>query len=231
MNFIILGSPSVGKTCWINKIINNNFYIDKYIPTLKTNIIEFNYKENQITCIDIPGTNIDTYIDQNSFKKINGIFFMCEVNGKDLPYIKTWKYKVDQKSNIKSILIINKLDIDVEEDIAFDSFCKDNNINTLHAISVIDNHDIYEPLDKMIEYIQNDNNVNPNESNIFIRNLMIETEKCVTNDIIFKIKYIILLTNNNHIKITMNQLLLDLKDFFLKNVPINDILNYIINLY
>lgn len=232
--FLTIGSAAVGKTSWLHQIVNDK-YDDKYTPSLIPQNYEFNHKKNKLLCIDIPGITTDKQINQ-LYDNINGIFLMCDMTGKGLENLKKWKHILDQSyTNIKYILIINKLDIDVEEEIDFDKFIKDNNINSLHAMSVKDNHAIMDPIDNMIELIQDYKTIKsfkPNESDIFIINFMNEIEKCVDDtNIKLKIKYVLLLGINRHVHVNINQLVIDMNKLFVDNVSINDILNYIIALY
>src|SRR5436190_9463728 len=111
-NILLLGFNSVGKTCWLNKLINNT-YIEIYKPTLESKKSTFSYKNNQFNCIDMPFHLINNYINDTKNHDIHCIMIMCDINGKDLLYIKKLKTKLDNHlyyKQINSILVINKLD-------------------------------------------------------------------------------------------------------------------------
>lgn len=231
--FLLIGGTAVGKTSWLQQIIEKK-YNEKYTPSLIPRPDEIDYKNYTLSCIDMPGISIDKHIVEEY--DIDGIFLMCDMTGKGLDNLKKWKKTLDQiYPNVKYILIINKLDIDVDEEIDFDNFCKGNNIHSLHAISVKDNHAIMEPIDSMIELIQEYKTIKifkPTESDNFIKNLLVEMEKCFNDtDIKVKIKYILLLCSVKHVQNNINQLITDINKLFMDNKSMHDILNYIIMLY
>jgi hypothetical protein len=144
--------------------------------------------------------------------------------------ITRWKSKLH--ANTKTVLIINKLDNDEEEDIDFDSFCKENNIDAFVGISVKTDHNTFEPLNKMITLLQDNNGFVQNASDQFIQKLMTMTEQCNnSNAHKFKIGYISLLCRQQHVNLNVNQLTASINEIALKTEPIDDLLNYLISLY
>lgn len=232
--FLVIGGTSVGKTAWLYQIAKN-IYDDKYSPSLIPQSYEFNHKKNKLTCIDIPGISIDKHVNQ-LYDNIDGIFLMCDMTGKGLDTLTKIKITLNNLyPTAKYILIINKLDVDVDDEINFDVFCKDNDVHSLHAMSVKDNHATLEPIDKMIELIKDYKTIHyfkPNEVDNFIINFLHEIEKCTDdNTIKIKIKYILLLCHNKHININLDQFIDEINKLFIGNTSLHDILNYIIKLY
>src|SRR6187431_2231961 len=91
---LIIGSSSVGKTSWLNKIVHNK-YDENYIATTQDNNYNITHKNISITCIDTVGTKTDEVLHKYD---IDAIIIMCDFNGEDLENVKKWKLKLD---NIK----------------------------------------------------------------------------------------------------------------------------------
>ena len=227
--FIIVGPSEVGKTTWMNKLVND-IYIEEYIRSTTIESYQINYKNNLLTCIDIPATVTDDIIDNDQFKDIDGVFLMCDSSGDNISDIERWYSKLSTK-NIKSVLIINKLDID--GDFLPESFCKTNCINEFIAISVQLDFQIFDPFEKMITLlnkidIKSIKNLDVN-IHLFVRKLMKMTKDCNNDMYYFKIGYIklchkeIFLFDNIVLKLINN-----INNLLLSATNIKDVLNFLI---
>lgn len=218
---LLLGSEAIGKTAWLDKIIDGK-YDEKYTPTLYNNLREINYKN--IICIDAT-VNID-----NILNIADGIFIMCNFNAEDVEYVKNIKLKLNIKNiNIPTILVINKLDLDVEQEYDFEKLTNELNIDTYIAISVKDEYNLYEPFDKMMELL-NKPTLDTDILLIFIRELLLILKKSDNNIQSFKIEYLLLLYNDKYYKnenlSTLNQ---DLTSLILASNNTEPIIMYLIN--
>ena len=228
--FAIIGSSAIGKTSWVNKMVND-IYTEEYIPSTTSESYQINYKNNLLTCIDVPSTMIDTFID-NQLDDINGVFLMCDSSGSNMNDIEKWQQKINIYKNIKSVLVINKLDIDGE--FVPESFCKINNINSFIAISILLEFQIFDPIDKMLillNHVESDKNIKKSEVNIhlFVRKLMEMTYQCNNEIYLFKIGYLklshkeLFLINDN-----VMTLIQKINDILLSIAKVEEVLNFLI---
>ncbi len=214
--FLVIGHSKVGKTTWLNKIINNK-YIEEYIPTTEYNEYKTMYNDHNIIFIDKPSSN-----DIN----VDGVFYMCDLTKESLLYIENFK-----KYNTKSVLIINKLEQDNEE---FDPeiFRNNNNIDLVSGISIKLEFQLFEPLDKMLSLLNIKTNNENDNIHIFIRKIMNIIFECENDIYKFKIKYTKLchkkiFLNNNDIK----NLIKNINNLLFNKNNIENILDYILKHY
>lgn len=228
---IVIGQSSVGKTSWLNKILHNK-YDDSYVPSLSYNQYPITYKNINMSCIDIPGNNVNKCIIENYHTDVSGIFIMDDVND-NLENVKKWKSELEIGLNkhIPIILVINKLDVDSDNDIDYESFSKKNNFNSFSAISVKDEYNLYGPFDQMIN-ILNQTIVEPYISDnklLFIRELMIMAKECNDNLCAFKIGCIILYHDKRfYYQAEIKKLVKELNIIILKTETLEEIVNYIL---
>lgn len=223
--FLIIGSSEVGKTTWMNKLVND-IYTEQYVPSTIVESYQINYKNNLLTCIDIPAAMTDDVIDNDQYKNIDGVFLICDSSGSHVSDIERWHTKLD--TNIKSVLVINKLDID--GDFLPESFCKTNGINEFIAISVQLDFQIFDPFEKMMVLLKQPDIKNIDSGiHLFVRKLMKMTHECNNDVYLFKIGYIklchkeIFLSDNIVLKLINN-----INNLLISATNIEEVLNFLI---
>jgi GTPase SAR1 family protein len=219
-NIAIIGPPAVGKTCWIKKILFH-IYENNYIKTFDATPYTMTYQNINFNCIDIPSYKTESYINQAN---IDGLFIMCEMLENHLSLVKQWKSLL--KPNIKLVLIINKLDIDQDNNIDLELFCHDNHIDAFTAITIKDEFNIMEPFDKMAQLLLN-NNIIQIDLPMMIQMIDLLNKSKDMDD--FKIKYLEFIYKNNNTK--LKNIILTLNDIIIKHDHLSHFLNYLINAY
>jgi small GTP-binding protein len=161
MNVLLLGNKSVGKTTYINNIINNIF-ISEYIPTNKCNnfqiILNTNIENFNINIYDISSQieDLSTYLDI-----INAICLMYDLSDmKSFVELKKW-YDMISKFNVPIFVIGNKYDI---KDNDLEKFSKaiikmKKGTGKHWFISTKTCYNIYEPLLGILRTLKNDKNI------------------------------------------------------------------------
>jgi GTPase SAR1 family protein len=230
-NVLLIGSASVGKTSWINKIVND-LYDDNYTPSKKNTIHDIEYEDVKFKIVE---STYDINLDQYD---IDAVIIMCDFNGNDLEEVKNLKLKLNENyilnakyQNISPVILaINKLDIDIEDEIDFELFSKEYNFHSFMGLSVKNNVDIFEPLDKIINIVnQKIAIVNSTTLNSFICELMSKIKNDNINE--FKILYISLIYDTKYYqKKELHNFIYNINQLLLTN-DLSEVLNYLINLY
>jgi len=212
----VIGPPSVGKTTWFKKILKN-VYEPKYIKSFESTYYTITH-QSTFECLDVPSYKTETYLNQQN--NMNGVFIMCVLSHDHLDMVKKWKLLIHP--HIKTILIINKLDIEQDESIDLESFCVSYNIDICTAITIKDDFNILEPFEKMHQLLTNVNFGIVSDSVVQIIELLLMSKDMEE----FKIKYLSLIYKN-----PKNKNFMMLNDIIVKYKNRDDFLNYLIDLY
>ena len=165
---ILLGETNVGKTTLFNKFtLDKNSY--NYISTItvdnETKTIEYKNKKYSITLYDTAGQERYRSITQAFYHMADGYFIMFDITDeKSLLAVKNWINEI-QNSNFSKIFLIlgNKDDLDNK--------ISDNNINEtlgnnkhlLLKTSAIQNINVKEAIEKIIDLIEDEDNLENRE--------------------------------------------------------------------
>ena len=165
---ILLGETNAGKTTLFNKFtLDKNSY--NYISTItvdnETKTIEYKNKKYSITLYDTAGQERFRSITQAYYHMADGFFIMFDITDeKSLLAVKNWINEI-QNSNCSKIFLIlgNKDDLDNK--------ISDNNINEtlgnnkhlLLKTSAIQNINVKEAIEKIIDLIEHEDNLENRE--------------------------------------------------------------------
>jgi GTPase SAR1 family protein len=161
MNVLLLGNKKVGKTTYIDNILNGNF-ISEYVPTNKCNnfqiILNTNIEDFIINVYDISSEieDLSTYLDI-----VNAIYLMYDLSDmKSFVELKKW-YDMISKFNVPIFVIGNKYDI---KDNDLEKFSKaiikmKKGTDKHWFISNKTGYNIYEPFLGMVRTLKNDKNI------------------------------------------------------------------------
>ena len=165
---ILLGETNAGKTTLFNKFtLDKNSY--NYISTItvdnETKTIEYKNKKYSITLYDTAGQERFRSITQAYYHMADGFFIMFDITDeKSLLAVKNWINEI-QNSNCSKIFLIlgNKDDLDNK--------ISDNNINDalgnnkhlLLKTSAIQNINVKEAIEKIIDLIEHEDNLENRE--------------------------------------------------------------------
>ena len=165
---ILLGETNAGKTTLFNKFtLDKNSY--NYISTItvdnETKTIEYKNKKYSITLYDTAGQERFRSITQAYYHMADGFFIMFDITDeKSLLAVKNWINEI-QNSNFSKIFLIlgNKDDLDNK--------ISDNNINDalgnnkhlLLKTSAIQNINVKEAIEKIIDLIEHEDNLENRE--------------------------------------------------------------------
>ena len=165
---ILLGETNVGKTTLFNKFtLDKNSY--NYISTIsvdnETKIIEYKNKKYSITLYDTAGQERFRSITQAYYHMADGFFIMFDITDeKSLLTVKNWINEIQNSNSSKIFLILgNKDDLDNK--------ISDNNINEtlgnnkhlLLKTSAIQNINVKEAIEKIIDLIEHEDNLENRE--------------------------------------------------------------------
>lgn len=172
---ILLGETNAGKTTLFNKFtLDKNSY--NYISTItvdnETKTIEYKNKKYSITLYDTAGQERFRSITQAYYHMADGFFIMFDITDeKSLLAVKNWINEI-QNSNCSKIFLIlgNKDDLDNK--------ISDNNINEalgnnkhlLLKTSAIQNINVKEAIEKIIDLIEHEDNLENREEIKKIKN-------------------------------------------------------------
>ena len=180
---ILLGETNAGKTTLFNKFtLDKNSY--NYISTItvdnETKTIEYKNKKYSITLYDTAGQERFRSITQAYYHMADGFFIMFDITDeKSLLAVKNWINEIQNSNSSKIFLILgNKDDLDNK--------ISDNNINEtlgnnkhlLLKTSAIQNINVKEAIEKIIDLIEHEDNLENRE----------EIKKKKNNSISFKQK-------------------------------------------
>ena len=165
---ILLGETNVGKTTLFNKFtLDKNSY--NYISTItvdnETKTIEYKNKKYSITLYDTAGQERFRSITQAYYHMADGFFIMFDITDeKSLLAVKNWINEIQNSNSSKIFLILgNKDDLDNK--------ISDNNINDalgnnkhlLLKTSAIQNINVKEAIEKIIDLIEHEDNLENRE--------------------------------------------------------------------
>ena len=165
---ILLGETNVGKTTLFNKFtLDKNRY--NYISTItvddETKTIEYKNKKYSITLYDTAGQERFRSITQAYYHMADGFFIMFDITDeKSLLAVKNWINEIQNSNSSKIFLILgNKDDLDNK--------ISDNNINEalgnnkhlLLKTSAIQNINVKEAIEKIIDLIEHEDNLENRE--------------------------------------------------------------------
>ena len=165
---ILLGESNVGKTTLFNKFtLDKNSY--NYISTItvdnETKTIEYKNKKYSITLYDTAGQERFRSITQAYYHMADGFFIMFDITDeKSLLAVKNWINEIQNSNSSKIFLILgNKDDLDNK--------ISDNNINEalgnnkhlLLKTSAIQNINVKEAIEKIIDLIEHEDNLENRE--------------------------------------------------------------------
>ena len=165
---ILLGETNVGKTTLFNKFtLDKNSY--NYISTItvdnETKTIEYKNKKYSITLYDTAGQERFRSITQAYYHMADGFFIMFDITDeKSLLAVKNWINEIQNSNSSKIFLILgNKDDLDNK--------ISDNNINEalgnnkhlLLKTSAIQNINVKEAIEKIIDLIEHEDNLENRE--------------------------------------------------------------------
>src|SRR5690348_14473334 len=125
MNYtlVLMGKSKVGKTAWLNKIKKNDVIV---------------HKDNQFNIVEL--------VDQKGIKTdkpIHGALIMCDVCDNQLTEVVEWKKYLDQQNIKPVVLMVNKVDIETDQEVDYDHICKTNNIHQFVGLSVEDDYNLF----------------------------------------------------------------------------------------
>ena len=165
---ILLGETNAGKTTLFNKFtLDKNSY--NYISTItvdnETKTIEYKNKKYSITLYDTAGQERFRSITQAYYHMADGFFIMFDITDeKSLLAVKNWINEIQNSNSSKIFLILgNKDDLDNK--------ISDNNINEtlgnnkhlLLKTSAIQNINVKEAIEKIIDLIEHEDNLENRE--------------------------------------------------------------------
>ena len=165
---ILLGETNAGKTTLFNKFtLDKNSY--NYISTItvdnETKTIEYKNKKYSITLYDTAGQERFRSITQAYYHMADGFFIMFDITDeKSLLAVKNWINEIQNSNSSKIFLILgNKDDLDNK--------ISDNNINDalgnnkhlLLKTSAIQNINVKEAIEKIIDLIEHEDNLENRE--------------------------------------------------------------------
>ena len=165
---ILLGETNAGKTTLFNKFtLDKNSY--NYISTItvdnETKTIEYKNKKYSITLYDTAGQERFRSITQAYYHMADGFFIMFDITDeKSLLAVKNWINEIQNSNSSKIFLILgNKDDLDNK--------ISDNNINEtlgnnkhlLLKTYAIQNINVKEAIEKIIDLIEHEDNLENRE--------------------------------------------------------------------
>jgi small GTP-binding protein len=161
MNILLLGNKYVGKTSYLNNIVNNKF-ISEYETTSESNIytvlINTNIEDFNVAVHDIPShtKELNKYVNDT-----HAIFLMYDMtNKKSFLELKKW-YDMINKFKVPIFVIGNKYDI---KDDDLEKFSKaiikmKNGTDKHWFVSTKLKYNLYEPFLGLIKTLKNNNDI------------------------------------------------------------------------
>ena len=165
---ILLGETNVGKTTLFNKFtLDKNRY--NYISTItvddETKTIEYKNKKYSITLYDTAGQERYRSITQAFYHMADGYFIMFDITDeKSLLAVKNWIKEIED-NNFSNIFLIlgNKDDLDNKIPDNYINEILGKNKHLLLKTSAIQNTNIKEAIEKIIDLIEDEDNLENRE--------------------------------------------------------------------
>ena len=149
---ILIGDSKVGKTNILNRLVNNEFN-DKHIPSLSLEYYNHSIKINnyiiRMQIWDTAGQEKTNSLISNYYRSAEVAIFVYSINDiKSYNCIQEWYKELinesnEENSNVKKVLLGNKLDLEKEREvkkIIADSFAKENGFEVFAEITCKNDH-------------------------------------------------------------------------------------------
>ena len=160
IRLLLLGDSSVGKTSILNKYIANKF-IENNIATLGVEYmdktVDYNNFKIKLQIWDTSGEEKYRSITKSYYKNAEGLLVIFDItNEESFNHVKNWINEAkDNNSDIKIILVGNKLDFENERKVAKDRAIKfaENNSLQYFETSAKSGKNIHKSFKAMIDLI------------------------------------------------------------------------------
>ena len=165
---ILLGETNAGKTTLYNKFIYNKDkfnYLSSITVDNETRTLEYKNKKYSITLYDTAGQERFRSITQAYYHMADGFFIMFDITDeKSLLAVKNWINEI-QNSNFSKIFLIlgNKDDLDNKISDNNITEALGNNKHLLLKTSAIQNINVKEAIEKIIDLIEHEDNLENRE--------------------------------------------------------------------
>ena len=181
MKVITLGTCGVGKSCILNRYIDNTFN-DNIISTIGLNIIMKEIKlkngENiELKLVDTAGQEKYKALSKSYFKNVDAVLFIFSINNeKSFENVNSWidlfNENYNGKANIPKYLVGNKLDLGrkVSKDLV-NEFINENKKYKYFETSAKENigiNELFEDLAENLYEVQIKENTKKKSQNIYI---------------------------------------------------------------
>lgn len=143
IKIILIGDPGVGKSAIANKLVNKNYYPDRYETTIGVDfhlkIIEIDKIKFKIQIWDTAGQEKFRSITKSYYKGAQGILLVYDITDRSTYYhLDNWLKEIKESNNNNPLIFIvgNKSDIERNRNVTFNDgvkFAFKNNISFLEC--------------------------------------------------------------------------------------------------